>query len=346
MTDIKYYRHGMGIGNNLFCIDSNILINVGKYYFNGKCGNDDILTKQIREFIILCRNTGMLRYNNALMEISFNHGKNEINTDVMNKFMMVIDTLFMNCSDEEVINNVPHLKPFCVEKVSGEFNSIYDCKLPQITFEDEIGSLKLFYLIYLYTIKIYHLTNCDIEPMEKVKQLYYYMTEEIDRFMAHEFILGQMIFIGRDKEKIIAEGIMKFDKIRKGNSAIRTIINALLDIMSYRQITTIVDLSVKLKNPINCIFVTQDQELQNYIELNSDLRTVMNGDKITDSFSSEFIPDEMFIDAWKTFYNCTVNTNAQRRFLDYHLGNRSDVNYGKVLKEISYYENIIFNSNK
>lgn len=342
MADVKYYRQGMGVGRNLYCIDSNILINVGKYYFDGKCGNDDILTKQIREFIILCRNTGMLIYDYALLEVSFNSGTNEINKDVMNKFMMVIDTLFMNCSDEEVLNHVPQIKPFCEEKLNGDFNSIFDCKLPQIAFTDEIGSLKIFYLMYLYTIKIYHLVNCNIKPMEKVKQLYNYMTEEINCFMAYEFILGQMIFIGTSKEKIIAEGIMKFEKIRNGKSAIRTIINALLDIMSYRRIITIVDLSVKVNDPANCIFVTQDQELQNYIELNSDFGTVINGDKITDSFSSEFVPNERFIDEWKEFYNNTVITNAKRRFIDYHLGYKSDVDYEKILKEIGHYENIIF----
>lgn len=342
MADVKYYRQGIGVGNDIYYIDSNILINVGKYYFDGKCGNDDILTKQIREFIIQCRKNGILMYDYALMEISFNHGKNEINTDVMNKFMMVIDTLFMNCLDEEVLNHGSQIKPFCTEKLSGDFNSIFECKLPQIAFEDEIGSLKIFYLIYLYTIKIYHLVNCDINPMEKVKQLYSYMTDEINCFMAYEFLMAQMIFIGTDKEKTIAEGIMKFEKIKKGKSAIRTIINALLDIMSYRRITTVVDLLLKENAPADCIFVTQDQELQNYIELNSDFRTVMSGDKITDSFSSEFAPDEIYIDEWKEFYNNTVIANAQRRFFDYHLGNRSDVDYEKILKEISYYENMIF----
>lgn len=75
-----------------------------------------------------------------------------------------------------------------------------------------------------------------------------------------------MVFIGTDKEKNIAEGIMKFGKIRNGKSSIRILINALLDIMSYRRITTIVNASIVAKDPTSCIFVTQDQELQNYIE--------------------------------------------------------------------------------
>lgn len=342
MADIKYYKQNIGTGHNLYCIDSNILINVGKFYFDGKCGRDDTLTDQIKKFIILCRSTGMIIYDYALLEISFDFGANEINQDVMNKFMMVIDTLFMNCSNEEVLNHVPQFKPFCKEKLSGDFDSIFDCKLPQVVFSDEIGSLKIFYLIYLYTIVIFHLSNCKIEPMEKVKKLYKYMTQEINCFMAHEFQLGQMIFIGTQKEKNIAEGIMKFGKIRKGKSAIRILINALLDIMSYRRITMIKDMSLVEKEPVSCVFVTQDQELQNYIELNSDFKTVINGDKITDTFSSEFVPDEKYLNEWKEFYYKTIMKNAKDRFMEYQLGKKREVDQEKILKEINYYENAIF----
>lgn len=144
------------IGNNLYCIDSNILINVGKFYFTGKCGTDDILTEQIKDFIMLCRTNGALRYDNALLEVSYDSGTNEINKDVMNKFMMVIDTLFMNCSDEEVMNHMAQIIPFCKERVSGDFKSIFDCRLPQLAFADEINTLNIFYLMYLYFVKIYH----------------------------------------------------------------------------------------------------------------------------------------------------------------------------------------------
>ncbi|QIB69294.1 hypothetical protein Ami103574_08140 [Aminipila butyrica] len=342
MADIKYYKQNIGAGRNLYCIDSNILINVGKFYFDGRCGRDDTLTEQVKKFIILCRNTGTIIYDYALLEISFNFGTNKINADVMNKFMMVIDTLFMNCADEEVINHAPQFKPFCKEKLSGEFNSIFDCKLPQIIFSDEIGSLKIFYLMYLYTIIIFYLSNCKIEPMEKVKKLYAYMTEEINCFMAHEFQLGQMIFIGTQKEKNIAEGIMKFGKIKKGKSAIRILINALLDIMSYRRLTMIKDMSILQKAPVSSIFVTQDQGLQNYIELNSDFKTVINGDKITDSFTSEFVPEEKYLIEWKEFYYETIITNAKNRFMEYHLGRKREVDQEKILKEIKYYEKLIF----
>lgn len=342
MADVKYYKQGTGMGVNFYSIDSNILINVGKFYFNGKCGSDEILTAQIRKFIIRCRNDGVLKYDNALLEVSYDFGTNEINTDVMNKFMMVIDTLFMYCSDEEVINHIPQVVPFCKERISGDFNFIFDCKLPQIIFNDAISSLNIFYLMYLYVIKIYYLANSDIEPMEKVKKLYSYMTKEINCFMAYEFILGQMIFIGTNKEKSIAEGIMKFGKIRSGKSAIRIIINALLDIMAYRQMTVLVDASIKENSPVNCIFVTQDKELQNYIELNSDFKTVINGDKITDTFSSEFVPNDKYITEWNEFYDNTLITNAKQRFMEYQLGKNVDVDQEKILKEINCYENIIF----
>lgn len=342
MTDIKYYKYGLGTGDNFYCIDSNILINIGKFYFNGKCGLNDNLTEQIRNFIILCRANGALKYDNALLEISYDSGTNEINTDVMNKFMMVIDALFMNCSDEEVLNHTPQIIPFCKKRVSGEFNSIFDCRLPQFTFKDEIDSINMFYLIYLYFIKIYHLTSCDIKPMEKVELIYNYMTREINCFMGHEFILGQMVYIGTDIEKNIAEGIMKFGKIRNGKSAIRIIINALFDIMSFRQMSIMVDIATKVKVPLNCIFVTYDKDLQNYIELNSDFRTVINGDKITNTFRSDFVPEEKYMMEWKKFYN-TMFANAERRFMEYHLNKRSDVDMEKILKEIHYYENIIFN---
>lgn len=38
MTNIKYYKYGAGVGDAFYYIDSNILINVGKFYFKAKCG--------------------------------------------------------------------------------------------------------------------------------------------------------------------------------------------------------------------------------------------------------------------------------------------------------------------
>lgn len=168
------------------------------------------------------------------------------------------------------------------------------------------------------------------------------MTQEINCFMAHEFLLGEMVFIGTGKGKNIAEGIMKFSKIRNGKSAIRIIINALFDIMSYRQMIMLADIATKEKVPLNCIFVTHDKDLQNYIELNSDFRTVINEDKITNTFSSEFTPEEKYLMEWKEFYYNIVLANAKQRFMEYQLDKKVNVDKEKILKEIHYYESIVF----
>lgn len=342
MADIKYYKYGMGIGDDFYHIDSNILINIGKFYFDAQCGSDNVLTEQIRQFIIQCRKNGYLSYEHALLEICYDSGTNSINSDVMNKFMMAVDTLFVNCPDEEVLNHKPQIIPFCKERTTVDFNSFFDCKLPKLAFSDAIDSLSLFYLMYLYYIKIYHLAECQIKPMEKVKQLYNYMIKEINCFMAHEFLLGQMVFIGWDKEKSIADGILKFGKIRSGKPAIRLLTNALFDIMIYRQMTMMVDIAMKEKIPLNCTFVTQDKDLQNYIEMNSEFKTVINLDKISNTFSSEFIPDEKYLEEWNDFYSNTMMVNAKQRFMEYQLSNKITVDKEKILKEINYYEDIVF----
>lgn len=341
MADIKYYKRGFG-GDTFYMIDTNILINIAKFYFNGRCGNDEVLTKQITEFILKCRKNGILNYDYAILESSYDYGTNEINTDVMNKFMMVIDTLFMYCKDKEVINNIKQIKPFCKERSQGEIKSIFECKLPRMLFNDPIVSINNFYLIYLYFLKIYYLENINMEPMEKVKCLYSYMINDINCFLAHEFILGQMIFVGTYKDKSIAEGIMKFKKISKGKSAIKVIINALIDIMSYRRMTVNVDIGIKENMPINWIFVTQDIELQNYIELNTNFTTVISNDKISDSFSHEFIPEEKYYAEWNEFYTNILNPNAKKRFIEYLTDSKDNVNNNKIIEEIKFYENIVF----
>lgn len=289
-----------------------------------------------------CRSNGALECKNAIIEISYDSGTNEINTDVMNKFMMATETLFINYSDKELLSHSPQINPFCKKRSTGEFKSIFDCKLLNFAFEDEIKSIKLVYLIYLYIIKIYHLTCCDIDSMEKVKKLYNYMINEIGCFLAHEFILGHMIFIGTEKEKRIAEGILKFEKIKNGESEVRIIINGLFDIMSYRQMTMIVDLAIKNKYNWNCIFVTQDKNLQNYIELNSDFKSVINEDKITNTFKNEFNTDKRYREGWNNFYENTIFKNSRQRFFEYQLGKKSDIEMEKIIAEISYYENLIF----
>lgn len=75
--------------------------------------------------------------------------------------------------------------------------------------------------------------------------------------------------------------------------------------------------------------------------MNSDFRTVINGYKITDTFSSEFVPEDKYLNEWEEFYYSTVITNAKQRFMKYQLGEKNDVDREKIIKEINYYENII-----
>lgn len=82
MADIKYYKHGMGVGDNFYHIDSNILINIGKFYFDAQCGSDNVLTEQIRQFIMQCRKNEYLSYVHALLEICYDSGTNSINSDM------------------------------------------------------------------------------------------------------------------------------------------------------------------------------------------------------------------------------------------------------------------------
>ena len=342
MADVKYYSNEIESANIFYCIDSNILINVVKFYFDGQCGQDKILTKQIVEFIFRCRNSGYLKYDYALAEVCFDSGSNEMNTDVMNKFMAVVDTLFLYCNDAGIENCSKHLKPYCKKRQIGDFNSVFECKLPQMIFNDQIETINVFFTIYLYFIKIYELNKKSIRGIEKVIYLYDYMTKTINSFYMHEFMLGIMLFIGTESEKGIAEGILKFDKVAKGKSSIRILINAIMDIMAYRQIHILSDMFMMIGNPVKAIFVTQDENLQKYIELNKYKGTILNGEKVMEYSNIEFAVKNQFEIEWKEFYYNILQPEMRERFLKYHMDKKEQVSMKLVFEEIERIENVIF----
>ena len=55
--------------------------------------------------------------------------------------------------------------------------------------------LGTFYAVYLYFLKIYSLYFKHISPMQKIENLFDFMTEEIDIFLGYEFYMAVLLFL-------------------------------------------------------------------------------------------------------------------------------------------------------
>ena len=56
----------------------------------------------------------------------------------------------------------------------------------------------------VYTLNFKH-----ISPMQKIENLFDFMTEEIDIFLGYEFYMAVLLFLGKQEERGIAAGVQR-----------------------------------------------------------------------------------------------------------------------------------------
>lgn len=328
----------MGISGSpkMYFVDSNILLAICQFYYKGKCDTEGI-TQDLIEFILDARMDG-IQNGFAIAEICYDYNTNSLNSEQMQKIMIAFDDLVMYMSDKEIRN---HTGTTIVDarknsKRSVAYETIFDCKLPDFFFAEVKEMKVVFYQIYLYLLKIYNLyNNHSMKPMEKIKELYRFMTEEIDSFLGYEFYMGVMLFIGVNHEKDIAKGIFK----PRQSPKLHHILNCAIDMLQYRVVCFLADFSVKGGSPINAYFVTLDESLQEYIERSVAYNTVISQNMITPINQFLIKIDGKYEEEWERFYQEKYKPEMYARYMNLHLCEIDDAKRKEIRNKT--YENIV-----
>lgn len=328
---IKEYGVGLPGSPKMYFIDSNILLAMCQFYYKGKCSTEGII-EELKDFILRARMYG-IQNQFAITEICYDYNTNSLNCEQMQKIMIAFDNLSMNMSKAEIVNHkeATYLEAKSNERRFVKYKSILDCKLPEFLFASDADMKVSFYEIYLYLLKIYSLYNSNtIEPMDKVKQLFEFMTEEIDVFLGYEFYMGVMLFIGVNNEKDIAKGIFK----PRQRPELHHILNSAIDIFQYRMVCFISDFFASIGEPKNVYFVTLDTCLQEYIEHNMAYNTVISSNMITPINEYVVRIDGKYEDAWKTFYNEVYEPRLHERYIQLHMKALDDEKRNEIRERI------------
>lgn len=328
---IKEFGVGMPGSPRMYFIDSNVLLAMCPFYYKGKCNTEGII-EELKEFILRARMYGV-QNQFAITEICYDYNGNSLNCEQMQKVMIAFDNLLMNMSEGEIRNHkgTTYLEAKRNEKRSVKYKSIFDCKLPDFFFEDTSDIKNLFYEIYLYLLKIYSLYNeHTIEPMDKIRKLFEFMTGEIDLFLGYEFYMGVMLFIGVNNEKDIAKGIFKPRQCPE----LHHILNSTIDIFQYRMICFISDFFASIGNPQNVYFVTLDECLQEYIEHNVTYNTVISSNMITPINEFMVRIDGKYEAEWREFYNAVYEPRLYERYIQSHMMELDDAQRDEIHERI------------
>lgn len=333
---IKKYGVGISGSPKMYFIDSNILLAICQFYYKGKCDTEGI-TEDLIEFILEARRDGV-QNEFAITEICYDYNTNSLNCEQMQKIMIAYDDLVMYMSEKEIRNyaGTTIIEAKRNAKRSLTYKTIFDSKLPDFFFS-EVKEMKIvFYQIYLYLLKIYSLyNNHTMDPLEKVKDLYRFMTEEIDLFLGYEFYMGVMLFIGVNQEKDIAKGIFK----PRQSSDLHHILNCAIDVFQYRMVCFFADFSAKGGFPVNAFLVTLDESLQDYIEHNVAYNTVISQNMVTPL--NEFLVkiDGKYEEEWEQFYREKYMPEMYERYMNLHLCEIDDAKRNEISNKI--YVNIV-----
>lgn len=328
---IKMYGVGVSGSPKMYFIDSNILLSICQFYYKGKCDTEGI-TEDLVEFILEARKEG-IHNELAITEICYNYNSNSLNCEQMQKIMIAYDNLVVYMSEKEIRNHggTTTIVAKKNDKRSAVYKTIFECKLPEFFFT-EVKEMKIvFYEIYLYLLKIYSLyNNHTMDPMDKVKELYRFMTEEIDLFLGYEFYMGVMLFIGVNQEKNIAKGIFK----PRQSPELHHILNCAIDVFQYRMVCISADSLTKAGFPVNAFLVTLDESLQEYIEHNVAYNTVLSQNMITPV--NEFLVkiDGKYEEEWKQFYREKYGPEIYERYMNLHLCEIDDATRNEMSNKI------------
>lgn len=286
----------------VYFLDSNILIEMSKFYYYGKC-SEYISKNEIKEFVIECKkNNSCVMYMESLVECAFDYGDNVLNQDVLNKFMMAIDNLIMYFSPKEVLNHKGTPKPWSKKRNNKcNIKHIVECNLPNYIVESmKMYKIEGFYCEYLYILKINELYCKKIRSIDKVKELVDFMINDVGCFSSFDFILGLMLYIGNKEDLIVSKGILKVDK----KLDFKRILNSLLDIFLYRNVLTFSENSMKIGQSVQAFLVTGDKEFYDFAKNNYYLFKIEINDIIRDiTVSNIFIGDKYYEEYTELYEN-------------------------------------------
>lgn len=313
MAQLKQYYLGNAYPNKYFYIDTNVLSAIHDFYYYGHCSNKN-LTSEIINMLTDCLSKGYgILYDDAILEASFDYGKNLLNSDKLNLYMVAIDTLILDFNLNNLHNHKGAYKPETSHSSGLEPNySITTINLLNPWKNDGVGFDDMFLLSYSCVLKINELAFSTYGPIEKFKKLFEFMSSTLNCIMSYELLLGQMLFIGNNQAKSTSQGILKIEKPVN----IKKIINSLWDITSYRRaqrIAQMTELNKEVIEPQQLIYITYDKALQNYIEV-IDNKDIFMGKKLLVSFNiSEDMVASKFKKEFSILYNDLFLPEMKRR---------------------------------
>lgn len=318
----KEFEFGDECSNVLYLIDSNMLIDMSRLYYRGRCIHLEE-TDDLKRFIVRARRYG-IQNQFALIESCFNWNTNQLNSSRMQKIMRAFDALVVYMSDEEIEHHIGVLEPFIEQQeIESPFEnkSIFNCGLPKMIFENS-EMRYLFYIVYCICLKMRILYNdTTIGCFDKVKELYEFMINDVDLFLDKEFFLATQLFIGKDDGQKIAKDILKIGK----SLDVKIIVNSAMDIFQYRMVCLLVETTKSTLNlPVKIVFVTGDVALQNYMEAIKTLGIIRSQNMITPCDRVSFDVNSKYEQVWEEFYNEHIWPELKKRAIESHVNNLTD----------------------
>ena len=165
------------------------------------------------------------------------------------------------------------------------------------------------------------------------------MVNDMDVFLANEFLTASMLFIGEKDEKIIVQKIMK----PRNNPELYHILNATLDVFQVKMAEVFAQMCEYNKMPWFVRFATFDKALQDYIEHVAYFNTIISQSMISSLNSYNVRIDSKYRSDWVRYYTDIVEPTMKKRFFDAHLGDKvfGSSNNEKIREEIVKLEKLV-----
>lgn len=330
MSDIFYYNISNQNPIKFYSIDSNVLINMSSYFYNGHC-HDEIETKKIIEFILRVKNTnGVLEYDNAINETCFNYTTNMLEPKALNGYMHAIDSLIMYASPEEVAGIKSNYKPDMRFNNACNIDSVLNCNIVEyfLRANDVLAHGRAaFYLAYLYNLQILDLhRNKSLSGINKLKGFYGFMANEIGCVSGLHLILAQMLFVGNNKALDTAQRILK-PKIKY---SFRDIINSTMDMVHIQTAFTKQAAFAQCHQPCDYVIVAQDIGMIELCRVIERTYLIFDGKNSVTGYEFRNNISEKYYAEWELFYN-EVSAELKDRSARFMI---HDIDKDKVMNSI------------
>lgn len=303
MSELFYYNISNRYPRKIYFIDSNILINMSSYFYNGHC-HDEIETKQILEFILRVKKTrGMLDYNNAIIETCFNYTTNMLESKALNGYMHAIDSLILYASPNEVARIESNYKPDMRFNNGCNIDSMLDCKIVDYFLDRQdstTDSRAAFYMTYLYNLQILDLhRDKSLSGIMKLKRFYRFMADEIGCVSGLHLILAQMLFAGNTEASGTAQRVLK----PKAMYSYRDVINSTMDMVHIQ--TTLVKQGAfaQCHQPYDYVIVAQDIGLIEFCRVIERTYLIFDGKDSVTGYEFRNNISKKYYAEWERFYD-------------------------------------------